>query len=127
MEAAEPLHPILRRASGEPIRRLPAHPHEGAVGTPERLKDRARVIACGRSQRSGARFGLAVAVDEPGLGRAVSDSSFHHIADYNWDPRLGCPSFVTEPPGDEVLRDPAALDDVKTYVDNIAEWLSRRM
>ncbi len=127
VEAVEPLHPILHRATGGAIRRLPAHPHEGAVGAPEGLKDWARVIARGRSERSGARFDLAVAVEEPGAGRAVSDSSFHHIADYNWDPRLGCPSFVTEPPGDEVLRDPAALDDVKAYVDNIADWLARRI
>jgi hypothetical protein len=68
-----------------------------------------------------------VAVEEPGLGRAVSDSSFHHLADYNWDPRLGCPSFVDEPPGDGVLRTPHALDDTHAYVSNIADWLARRI
>lgn len=127
VEAVEPLHPIMRRASGEPIARLPAHPHEGAVGAPDALNGSARLIARGRSQATGAAFGLCVAVEEPGLGRAVSDSSFHHVADFNWDPRRGCPSFVTEPAGDEVLRDPHALDDVHAYVANIAAWLARRI
>ena len=58
------------------------------------------------------------------MGRAVSDSSFHHFCDYNWDPRQGCPSFVDEPPGDEVLSTPDALDDVHSYVGNIAAWLA---
>jgi hypothetical protein len=127
VEALEPLHPIMRRPSGEPIARLPAHPHEGAVGAPDSLKGSARLIARGRSQATGAAFGLCVAVEEPGLGRAVADSSFHHVADCNWDPRLGCPSFVTERSGDEVLRDPHALDDVHAYVANIAAWLAERI
>ena len=127
IEAIEPLHPILRRPSGEPISRLPSHPHEGAVGVPEALKGSARLVARGRSRITGSVFGLCVAVEEPGLGRAVADSSFHHVADYNWDPRLGCPSFVTEPVGDAVLKDPHALDDVHTYVANIAAWLARRI
>jgi hypothetical protein len=127
VEAVAPLHPIMRRASGEPIERLPAHPHEGAVGAPDALKGSARLVARGHSQATGAAFGLCVAVEEPGLGRAVSDSSFHHVADYNWDPRQGCPSFVTEPTGDEVLRNPHALDDVHAYVANIAAWLERRI
>ncbi len=126
IEVARPVHPIMRRASGDPIARLPAHPHEGAVGVPDGLGDAARLIACGRSATSGAVFGLCVAIEEPGQGRAVSDSSFHHLADFNWDPRLGCPSFVDEAPGDEVLRDPRALDDVHAYVSNIAAWLAGR-
>ena len=58
----------------------------------------------GRSLTSGATFNLCVAVEEPGMGRAVSDSSFHHVCDYNWNPRLGCPSFVTNPPEKGSLR-----------------------
>jgi len=49
-------------------------------------------------------------------GRAVAESSFHHFVDYNWDIGKGCPSFVTELPGDAVRKNPAGLDDVKTYV-----------
>ncbi len=125
IDAPAPVHPIVQRAGGV-ITRLPAHPHEGAVGVPPRLRDVASVVARGRSKTTGASFNLCVAIDEPGAGRAVSDSSFHHLADYNWDTRMGCPSFVDEPPGDEVLRDPHALDDVHAYVGNIAAWLARR-
>lgn len=39
--------------------------------------------------------------------------------------RLGCPSFVQEPEGDQVLVDPNALGDIRAYVDNLARWLSR--
>lgn len=124
--AIEPLHPVMRSSTGAPIRRLPAHPHEGAVGVPDSARSVARVIAVGCSRTSGTNFGLCVALEEPGLGRAISDSSFHHIADYNWDPRMGCPSFVTEPAGDQVLSDPQALSDVKAYVANIATWLTGR-
>jgi hypothetical protein len=61
------------------------------------------------------------------MGRAVSDSSFHHFCDYNWNPRMDCPSFVDEPPGEEVLVSPGALDDVRRYVENIAAWLDGRI
>lgn len=118
------LHPLMRREDGRPLERLPAHPHEGAVGAPAALRDAARVVAVGQSTASGVEFNICVAVDEPGRGRAVADSSFHHFADYNWDPRLGCPSFVTEPAGDEVIRLEGALQDTHRYVRNIADWLA---
>jgi hypothetical protein len=131
IEPEPPLHPLLRRGAGgaEPIVRFPAHPHEGAVGVPEATKAYARVIAKGRSRTSGRDFNLIVTFD-PELagsqgGRAVAHSSFHHFADYNWDPRLGCPSFVTDPEGDQVLADPNALGDIRAYVANLARWLSR--
>jgi hypothetical protein len=57
-------------------------------------------------------------------GRSVADSSFHHFVDYNWDTSKGCPSFLLEPPGDEIKRDPARLADVKRYVSNLASWLA---
>ncbi len=120
-----PLHPLMRRASGEAIERLPTHPHEGNVGVPRGMEDVARVVATRVSQTSGAAFNMCVAVEEPGQGRAVSDSSFHHLADYNWDPRLGCPSFVTETPASTVIDDPSALDDVRAYVSNVARWIAR--
>jgi hypothetical protein len=126
IETPAPDHPLVRRASGGTIERLPAHPHEGAVCAPASLGAAASVVVRGRSQTTGLSFDLAVAVDEPGQGRTVSDASFHHIADYNWDPRDGCPSFVTEPPADEVIRDPDALADTFAYVENIAAWLARR-
>ena len=112
-------HPLLRRRGGgsDPIVRFQAHPHEGVVGVPEATKAYARVIAKGRSRTSGRDFNLIVAFD-PELagsqgGRAVAHSSFHHFVDYNWDPRLGRPSSVTEPEGDQVLADPSALDDIR--------------
>ena len=122
----EPVHPLMKRASGEAIRYLPAHPHEGSVGVPETLEAVARVVAHGRSVTTGARFNLCVAIEEPGMGRAVSDASFHHFCDYNWDPRTGAPTFVTEPHGNGVLQSPDRLDDTHRYVENIAAWLAGR-
>jgi hypothetical protein len=120
----EPVHALMKRPEGGVIQRLPAHPHEGAVGVPDSIGGSARVVAQGRSTTTGTVFNLCVALEEAGQGRAVSDSSFHHFCDYNWDPRRGCPSFVNETPGFEVLTSPRALDDVHSYVGNIAAWLS---
>ena len=122
----EPVHALMKRASGESIRFLPAHPHEGSVGVPQTLEAVARVVARGRSLTTGARFNLCVAIEERGMGRAVSDASFHHFCDYNWDPRRGAPTFVTEPQGDGVLQSPESLDDTHRYVENIAAWLAGR-
>ena len=38
----------------------------------------------------------------------------------------GAPSFVTEPPSDEIKRDPSRLEVFKDYVRNIARWLGAR-
>jgi hypothetical protein len=125
------VHEVLqnpRNASGV-IEYLPAHPHEGSVGVPEGEPD-AHVIVSGVSRVSDRPFNLAVAFERrlnrhgDHLGRALADSSFHHFVDYNWDTSKGCPSFLYEPPGDEIKRDPARLDDVKTYVSNLARWLA---
>lgn len=123
-------HEILRNpaSSTGSVQFFPAHPHEGAVGVPEG-EDQARVIATGQSQTTGRPFNLVVAFDSTNdrhgnkLGRGIAESSFHHLADYNWDTDMGCPSFVTEPPGDGYKRNPQALEDIKTYVDNVAKWL----
>jgi hypothetical protein len=126
--AVEPVHELLRRSSGV-IEYFPAHPHEGSVGVPED-EDRARVIATGVSQVTGRDFNLVVAFesgdDSHGnrLGRAVAESSFHHFVDYNWDTSKGCPSFLYEPPGHEIERDPERLADIKNYVSNLARWLA---
>lgn len=117
-------HPLLRRDDGTPLEWLPAHPHEGAVGVPPG-RDDAHVIATSTSAMTGRDFNLIVAFEGDGTnGRGVAQSSFHHFCDYNWDTRAGAPSFVTDPPSDDVVRDPRRLDDVKTYVRNLARWLS---
>ena len=127
----EPIHELLRK-SNDPstsIRFFPAHPHEGSVGVPEGEKN-ARVIATGKSLVTQRPFNLIVAFesarDRHGnlLGRAIAESSFHHFVDYNWDVSKGCPSFLLEAPGDQIRRDPQKLDEVKTYVSNVAHWLS---
>lgn len=128
IEPELPLHPLLRCNGTGSIARFPAHPHEGVVGVPEAARAYARVIAKGRSRLSGRTFNSIVAFDpDPagGMGRAAAHSTFHHFADYNWDPRLGCPSFVSDPAGDQVLADASALDDVRAYVATLARWLSR--
>ena len=79
---------------------------------------------------SGIDLNLVVAFEnEPAqhgnlLGRAIAESSFHHMVDYNWNPEMGCPSFLEEPPGDGYRREPEKLNDVKQYLANAAAWLS---
>jgi hypothetical protein len=123
IEVVEPVHPLLAKRDGTSIERFPAHPHEGAVGVPQDER-RARTVARGRSAATGRAFDLVVAFERDGVvGRAIAESSFHHFADYNWDPSRGAPSFVTEPSGDGMRRDPRALDDIRAYVANAARWL----
>ena len=105
------VHPLLRDpATGGVLDRLPSHPHEGAVSAPA---DRP--------------FSIAVAFEGApgGEGRGLAQSTFHHFADYNWDPRSGCPSFVDEAPGDAMIRDPEGLRQTQAWMANIAGWLSR--
>jgi hypothetical protein len=127
----EPVHELLlnpNNSSGA-IEWFPAHPHEGQVGVPEG-EVHARVIATGVSQVTNRPFNLIVAFDRANdragntLGRGIAESSFHHLVDYNWDIAKGCPSFVAEPPGDEITRDPQRLIDIKNYVRNAALWLA---
>lgn len=128
--AVDPIHELLRNpdSTSGVIEYFPAHPHEGGVGVPEGEKH-ARVIASGVSQITHRPFNLIVAfesmTDDHGnsLGRAIADSSFHHLADYNWDISKGCPTFLSEPPGDQIRREPEKLGDVKAYVSNVAQWL----
>jgi hypothetical protein len=126
--AVDPVHELFEGPAGV-IEYFPAHPHEGSVGVPED-EEHARVVATGTSQVSRREFNLVVAferrLDRHGnrLGRAIAQSSFHHLVDYNWDTSKGCPSFLVEPPGDEIRRDPSRLADIKTYVTNAARWLA---
>lgn len=126
--ALGPVHPVLTDPASPTgaIRVLPSHPHEGAVSAPPD-EPSARVVATGLSKVTGGPFNIAVAFEasEDG-GRAIAQSTFHHFADYNWDPRDGAPSFVDEPPGHAVLDDPKAMADTRRYMRNIAEWLGSR-
>jgi hypothetical protein len=125
IEVDPPAHSVLLNPESPTglIRYLPSHPHEGAVSAP--AGQAARVIATGRSKITGRQFNLAVAFEsEHGSGRGIAESTFHHFADYNWNPALGAPSFVTEPVGDGLSRNPLAMADVHCYARNIALWLS---
>lgn len=130
INAVKPVHELLKNSSNASgvVEHFPAHPHEGAVGVPEG-EEHANVIATGVSQTTGRPFNLVVAFerarDDHGnmLGRALAESSFHHFVDYNWDTSKGCPSFLSEPPGDQIKREPEKLDDMRRYVANIARWL----
>jgi hypothetical protein len=127
IEVIGPIHPVLRNPSSPTgaLRFLPSHPHEGAVGVPD--DESARVIARGTSKVTGRRFNIAVAFEPTASGGpAIAQSTFHHFADYNWDTRAGCPSFVDEPPGDAIVRNPEALADAHRYAINVALWLGRR-
>ncbi len=126
-----PVHEVLLNSKNQSgvIKYFPAHPHEGAVGVPDG-EEHANVIATGTSQVTGRPFNLIVAFEKAGdghgnmLGRAIAESSFHHFVDYNWDTSKGCPSFLAEPPGEQIKREPEKLEDVKTYVGNLARWLA---
>lgn len=126
IEAAD--HPLMKRGDGSPIEYFPAHPHEGGIGA---TNETASVVATGTSKTTGRDFNLVVAfensVDKHGnkCGRAIAESSFHHLVDYNWNIDSGCPPFLEEPPGDEYKREPEKLDDIKQYVANAAKWLNR--
>jgi hypothetical protein len=121
------VHPVLAHptSSTSALRYLPAHPHEGSVGAPR--DEEARVIATGTSKTTGRQFGIGVAF-EPigGRGAALAASTFHHFADYNWDPRTGAPTFVDEPAGSTMLGNPEAIEHTHQYVKNIASWLAPR-
>lgn len=122
--ASGDVHPLLRRADGSTLDWFPAHPHEGDIGVPSN-EEHGRVIATGTSKTTSRPFNLIVAFDGTSdRGRGLAHSSFHHLVDYNWDLSAGCPSFVSEAPGDDLTRHPERLNDVRTYVQNAVRWLS---
>jgi hypothetical protein len=129
VDAVLPVHPVMRDSESETgtVMYLPAHPHEGAVVAPA-SDSSARVIATGRSLASGQRFNIAVAFERSATdGPAIAESTFHHFADYNWDPRRGSPDFVTETPVDTLPNTPRAVASVHCYVRNVALWLAGRL
>ncbi|MET0935311.1 MAG: hypothetical protein ABWX83_04935, partial [Luteibacter sp.] len=120
------IHPVLVDPDSDTgvIRFLPSHPHEGDVGAPPEDPS-ARVILTGCSRATQRDFNLAVAFERSAAGgRAIAESTFHHFADYNWDPSAGCPSFVSEAPGHGIADFPEALRSTHRYVRNIALWLA---
>jgi hypothetical protein len=123
------VHPILADpdAPGSALRFLPSHPHEGDVTAPPEDAS-ARVIATGKSEVTGAPFAIAVAFEPQanGMGPALAQSTFHHFADYNWDPDHGKPSFVSEAPGGSLRVTPEAKRSTELYVANLARWLGTR-
>jgi hypothetical protein len=127
IQAVGNVHPVLVHPASPTgmLQYLPAHPHEGCVGAPPH--EDARVIATGTSKTTGRQFNIAVAF-EPigGRGAALAASTFHHFADYNWDPRLGSPTFVDEPAGSSMLHSQEAIGHTHRYVENIALWLAPR-
>jgi hypothetical protein len=126
VEAILPLHAIMQNSenpSGR-IEFLPAHPHEGAITVPSDAKQDSRVVATGKSLATGRPFNIAIAFEHR-TGRAVVDSSFHHFADYNLDPRRGCPSFITESCSYRILENAQAAADARMYARNIALWLTQ--
>jgi hypothetical protein len=129
IEAEYPVHPVMRDPGSESgaVMYLPAHPHEGAVAAPA-AERRARVVATGKSLASGKRFNIAVVFERSDTdGPAIAQSTFHHFADYNWDPARGSPDFVTERPGHTLADTPRAMESVHRYVRNVAFWLAGRL
>lgn len=121
VQAVQPAHPVMREVTF-----LPAHPHEGAVVAPASAPH-ARVIATGQSLASGQRFNISVAFERTATeGPAIAESTFHHFADYNWDPHRGSPDFVSETPVYELPNSPA-MASVHNYVRNVALWLAGRL
>jgi len=131
ISAVKPVHELLLNPKNDSgmVEYFPAHPHEGAVGVPEG-ENHAHVIATGTSKVTDRPFNLVVAFESARdahgnmLGRAIAESSFHHFVDYNWDISSGCPTFLAEPPGEQIRRTPERLADIKTYVSNAARWLA---
>jgi hypothetical protein len=127
----EPVHELLRspKSPSGVIEYFPANPHEGALSVPMDMPY-ARVIATSMSTATGRSVNLAVAIDdEPPHnghrnGRAIALSTFHQLADMNWDPNIEGPPSVTEPRGSELRNEPAKLEIYKDYIRNIARWLS---
>jgi hypothetical protein len=119
-------HPILAietTIEGHLI--LPAHPHEGVL---QPQGPHQQVLLSSHSISSGREQITAVLEEDPTSGRGVvlHHSTFHHFADFNLDVSRGCPSFVLDPPSDQIRRSPALLNDLKAYVSSVVGYLLAR-
>jgi len=89
-------HELFRGKNGEWIRVLPDHDHEGAVILPDDFPEkiwpsgqgsqpRPKFVAFGTDQRTGRQLNILAAYDgdAAGVGRIVSDSSWHHYFNVN--------------------------------------------
>ena len=100
---------------------------EGLAGSPSVLWSEARTprseVVASR-ERVRRCQSLRTTFKAPVMPMALRpDSTFHHFADYNWEPAQGCPSFVSEPCGDGMRRNPEARRDAEARVSNLARWL----
>lgn len=120
-------HPLFLYKPGKWIRVFPDHMHEGAVVIPEKLERRVwpkgeyvqpkpRVIAHGIDQRNCRLLNILAAYngDCAGVGRIVSDSTWHHYLNEN------LASFPSSTPEGSVA------DQIGQFYANLAIWLSPR-
>jgi hypothetical protein len=57
----------------------------------------------------------------------AGESTCHHFCDYDWDPAIGVPRFVSEPPGDGLARLPEARRAIERCMSKFALWLAGRL
>lgn len=116
-------HPILAidtTIEGHLI--LPAHPHEGVLhpqGPHQQVLLSSYSISSGREQ-------ITAVLDEDRSserGVVLHHSTFHHFADFNLNVTHGCPSFVIDPPSNQIQDSPALLNDLKAYVSSVVGYL----
>ena len=146
-------HPLLCGPKGV-IRVLPDHPHEGQCvepnnpdideypdginGFPRPLPEviaTSTVLAGSNAGRSKAdtephSFGAICAYDghQAGLGRVVTDATWHHSVNVNLTGERDFPPPVGDPKRMGFNYSPsgqAHFENIKTYYRNIALWLSR--
>lgn len=119
------------------IRKFPDHTHVGRVlAAPEVFDERwpprppaPQVVARGRDKRFTAEdriYDLVVAYDgdEAGVGRIVSDASFHHFLNINIG---GPPSRAIGMPERDACGNPkpgTPLDQIAQFYANLAYWLA---
>lgn len=116
-------HPILAidtTIAGHLV--LPAHPHEGVL-TPHAPHQ--KVLLSSHSISSG-RDQVTAVIDEDSSGQrgvVLHHSTFHHFADFNQDVAMGCPSFVIDPPSEQIRQSPELLNDLRTYIASVVGYL----
>ena len=118
-------HELFRGRGSDWISVLPDHQHEGAVIVPNKFPTEVwprchdtqpipRVIAYGTDRRTGCRLNILAAYngDAAGVGRIISDSSWHHYFNVNL-------KFLSA----RHLHMPAA-DQIGQFFSNLVVWLA---